>query len=203
MLLSELITKPLYVGKTPRGYCVGVGVSLKSLSVKYLLCVHTTQNPPTQTFDFAVNVSCIKDVDTQIHLSRVRHSYPKNCVKVFIGCPIYSVDGSFLGNIADLDLDDFYAVRLHSDKSNTFSFLSVMACSDAILLRKEQPFPIGQRVHAPLVSSFFDNNPPIITKPVLRDALQNGTIVRLTSTLPPFSTKLNITQSSKKKFFRF
>ena len=43
MLLSSLIGKRLFSNTTQRGVCTGIGISLKTHTVKYLLCVHETE----------------------------------------------------------------------------------------------------------------------------------------------------------------
>lgn len=194
MQLSELTAKTIRSGKYVRGVCRGVGISLKSQTVKYLLCSSlpaqngtTLPSSASEGADFAVSVSAIEDVtDDSVVLSRLRAAFPKNCVKIFIGRPVYSDEGVFLGNVTDLDLHGMIAVKLYTDKNTSHSLLSVAACSDAVILRKEPPFPLGQRIPAPVVSRFFDKNDVVVTKPVLRSAIENGQLVRLTLSLPPF-----------------
>ncbi|MBR2647150.1 MAG: hypothetical protein IKD47_06315 [Clostridia bacterium] len=204
MFLSDLTDKNVYAGKTLRGVCRGVGVSLKSRAVKYLLCsslthAQTAAPTPSNGTDFSIGISAVESVEPSVVLSRLRPVFPKNCVKIFIGHPVYSVDGVFLGNVADLELHDFVATRLITDRGVSYPALAILACSDAILLRKESVFPLGQRVPAPLLSTISDKNDPLVTKVLLRDAIKKGKLIRLTLSLSPF--RLDIPEFKKKGFF--
>lgn len=197
MKLSDLCEKSIYTNKTFQGVCKGVGLSLKSHAVRYLLCAST----PTQTgTDFSVGVNAVTEVNERISLSRLRPASPKGCAKVAIGLPVYSFEGGLLGRVADLDLFDFTATTLYTDRGETFPITSIFACSDAVILRKEQPFPLGQRIPAPLLSLVTDKNDGVITKQILRTAMEKGTLVKLTLSLPPFH--LITTQPSNGVFRR-
>ena len=108
-----------------------------------------------------------------------------------VGLPIYSFDGGYLGEVVDLDIEDFIASRLFSNRGESFPITSVFACSDAVILRKEQPFPLGQRIPAPLISHVTDKNDAVVTRPVLKTAIRKSNLIRLTLALPPFSTSLD------------
>lgn len=184
MLLSQIVEKPVLVRGTQRGVCKGVGLSLKSQAVKYLLCASAqARNDAT---DFSVPVSAVAEVGEGIELTRLRPVFPKNCVKIFIGRPVYAADGVFLGNVADLEIEDFVAARLFTDRGESYSALSVVACSDAVILKKEAPYPLGQRIPAPLLSFYGDKANGIVTKSVLKSAIAQGGLIRLTMALPPF-----------------
>ena len=184
MKLTDLQNKNIYVGKTLRGSCRGVALSLKSHAVKYLLGAST----PTQTSpDFSVGVSSILEIEEDIHLSRLRPSYPKNCAKISIGLPVYSFEGGFLGTVADLECKDFIATHVITHDEERFPITSVVACSDAVILRKEPPYPLGQRIPPPLLSSFTDKSEALVTKPILRAAIRNKSLIKLTLSLPPFN----------------
>ncbi|MBQ8295989.1 MAG: hypothetical protein IJX87_06115 [Clostridia bacterium] len=208
MLLSELIGKNLCAGKggkdgktkTVRGVCRGIGVSSKNFSVKYLLCAEQKGNAGCAA-DFSVNLSAVETIGEEIYLFRLRPVYPKNCIKFFLGQPIYSVEGSFLGHVADVELQNMVATKLYTDRDTAHSVLCVAACHDAVILRKEQPFPIGQRIPAPVVLKIFDKNEAVVTKPILRGAMQRGMLVRLTLSLPPFDCGFVEFQKPKHRFF--
>ena len=183
MKLTDLQNKNIYVGKTLRGSCRGVALSLKSHAVKYLLGAST----PTQTSpDFSVGVSSILEIEEDIHLSRLRPSYPKNCAKISIGLPVYSFEGGFLGTVADLECKDFIATHVITHDEERFPITSVVACSDAVILRKEPPYPLGQRIPAPLLSLFTDKSDGLVTKPILHTAIEKKALIKLTLALPPF-----------------
>jgi sporulation protein YlmC with PRC-barrel domain len=184
MKLSDLCEKSIYTNKAFQGICRGVGLSLKSHAVRYLLCAST----PTQMgTDFSVGVNAVTEVNERILLSRLRPASPKGCAKIAIGLPVYSFEGGFLGMVTDLDLFDFTATTLYTDRGDSFPITSIFACSDAVILRKEQPYPLGQRIPAPLLSLVTDKSDGVVTKPILRTAIEKGSLVKLTLALPPFS----------------
>ena len=210
MQLSELSGKTVRSGKYTRGVCTGVGISLKSRAVKYLLCSSLPRQINNEEMDgitnentdFAVSIASVEDISNdEISLSRLRAVIPKNCAKIHIGKPVFSDEGAYLGNVADLHLQNFIATHLQTDKNITHSALSLAACSDVIILRKEQPFPYGQRIPAPLVSHFFDKNDVVVTKSVLQTALQNGMLIRLTLSLSPFQLETVPFLPKKRKWF--
>ncbi len=193
MQLSQLTEKKVRVGKAVRGTCVGVGISLKSRAVKYLLCSsrqsssNSHSGPVGENPDFAVGINSVEKIsEDEISLSHLRAVFPKNCAKISIGKPIYSDEGIYLGKVVDMEMKDFTALRLFTDKGTAYSSLFLAACSDVIILRKEQPFPLGQRVPAPLVFSFLKKNERVVTRSVLRAAVQSGNLLKLTLALPPF-----------------
>lgn len=184
MKLSDLCEKSIYTNKAFQGICRGVGLSLKSHAVRYLLCAST----PTQMgTDFSVGVNAVTEVNERILLSRLRPASPKGCAKIAIGLPVYSFEGGFLGTVTDLDICDFTATTLYTDRGDSFPITSIFACSDAVILRKEQPYPLGQRIPAPLLSLVTDKSDGVVTKPILRTAIEKGSLVKLTLALPPFS----------------
>ncbi len=186
MQLKELTNKEIVVGKTRKGYCRGVALSLKSYAVKYLLCSTTLGGEA----DFALSVNSIKEIGEQILLTSARPLLPKNSAKVFIGRPVYSAEGVYLGKIIDLSLRDFTATYLFTDQEDVYPVNAVVASQDALLLKKEQPFPLGSRIPAPLLFLYTDKKDGLVTKPVLRTAMGQGTLVRLTLALSPFCVEL-------------
>lgn len=195
MKLSQLNEKSVYAGKAFRGVCRGVALSLKSQAVKYLLCASTLTQTAT---DFSVGVSAVTEVGESIVLSRLRPSYPRNCAKISIGLPVYSFEGGFLGSVEDLEMREFVATRLITDRGDIFPITSVFACSDAVILRKEQPFPLGQRIPAPSLPIVTDKSEALVTKPILRAAIQKGALVKLTLSLPPFNLEA---EPPRRRFF--
>lgn len=190
MLLTSLVEKKVCVGSKTHGFCLGVGLSLKSHAVKYLLCSASprpvSKNSPA---DFSVTVSSVTSVDDVIELSRVRSAVPKNCAKFYLGLPVYSDTGAHLGNLLDLEIGNFTATTLYTDRNEVFPITAVAACSDAVILRKEQPYPLGQRVPAPFLPLLTDRSEAVLTKPLLRQALRKGALIKLTLSLPPFDVE--------------
>ena len=186
MFLSTLTGKTLYLNKIPRGVVKGVGVSLKNHAVKHLLC----GNPHSARTHFALPISAIVSIDENVHLSRLRPVLPKNCACLFIGLPVYAYNGGYLGKITELEINNFVATLLHTDTGLEFPVSAIAACSDAVLLKKEQPYPLGQRIPAPFISLLSAKQDGVITKPVLRAAMQKNSLVKLTLALPPFAHTL-------------
>ena len=183
MLLSQLIGKEIAVGNIPRGTVKGVGVSLKTHAVKYLLCAGNT---PSRAL-FAIPINSVTSFSERLLLPRLRPVFPKHCACLFLHLPVYSYYGEHLGHLQDLSISNFTATTLRTDKGFALPISAVTACSDAILLKKEQPFPLGQRVPAPILSSVSGKREGVVTKPVLRAAIQQNALIKLTLSLSPFS----------------
>ncbi len=185
MYLSNLVNKPLLLHSKPRGVCLGVGFSLKNFSVKYLLC--TSQLSPSNTVDFCLPLQAVESIDEQIILSRLRPVLPQNCAKLFLGAPLFLEDGRYLGKLQDVVLDGFIVRKLFTDQGTSHPARALLACSDALILRKEIPFPLGQTPPTPLLSKLNGKQGGFVTKPLLRTAIQKGELIKLTLSLPPFS----------------
>ncbi len=185
MFLKDVNGKEIVVGKTVKGYCRGVAISLKSHAVKYLLCASCAGET-----DFTISVNGVKEVGEQIRLSSLRAVCPKGCAKVVVGRPVYSFDGVYLGKIDDLAMQDFVATHIFTDQDAVYPVTSVTASQDALLLKREQPFPLGQRIPAPMLSRFSEKKNGLITRPVLKNAIGQGALVRLTLALSPFKIEV-------------
>ena len=183
MYLSDLVGRIVSVKGNPKGVCLGIGVSLKTYAIKYLFCANE-KNKSSQSF--AITFSSVEVLDEAIHLSSLRPVYPKNCARLFPGTPIYSPLGENLGFLSDAEIRNFHLETLFNGDGTSYSITAVAACSDAIILKKEQPYPIGQRIPAHSIS-ISDGKSGIVTKPVLKKALQKGALIRFTLSLPPFS----------------
>ena len=178
MKLSELSEKSIYTNTTFQGVCRGVGLSLKSQAVRYLLCA---SSPTQATTDFSVGVNAVTEIRDRILLSRLRPASPKGCAKIAIGLPVYSFEGGFLGTVADLDLYDFTATTLYTNRGESFPVTAIFACSDAVILRKEQPYPLGQRIPVP-----NEDTTNVVTKNTLKRAIADNKLISFTLSLPPF-----------------
>ncbi len=181
MFLKEVNGKEIVVGKTVKGYCRGVAISLKSHTVKYLLCASGAGEA-----DFTISASAVKGVGEKITLSSLRTVCPRGCAKIIIGRPAYSFEGVYLGKITDLAMQDFTATYLFTDQDEIYPVSAITASQDALLLKREQPFPIGQRIPAPMLPHFTEKKDGLVTKPVLKSALAQGKLIRLTLSLAPF-----------------
>lgn len=183
MFISNYLGKIILVGKEQRGVCISIGFSLKNQTLKCLLCAPSPQKKP----DFAVSISAVKSVEDCIVLSRLRSVLPSGCARLAIGNPIYSYEGDFLGKLTDAEIKDGALFRLFTDRDETFPATSIFACNDAIILRKNQPYPLGQRIPAPVISHISDKTDGFVTRPLLRAAIAKGALIKLTLSLPPFS----------------
>ena len=186
MLLSSLAEKPILVAATTRGICMGVGVSLKNFTVKYLLCASLQNRNQT---DFCVNYSALDNIGETLSLKALRPVFPRSCARFSLPLPIFSADGSFVGNLADLEILDDVATRLFTEDGRVFPISSVLACTDAVILKKEQPFPLGQLVPAPMLSTISNKKEGLVTKPLLRAAKEKSSLIKLTLSLPPFDVE--------------
>ncbi len=173
MLLSQLIQKPLLLNKTPRGMLCGVGLSPKNKTIKYLFCSTHEKDDFVLPIDALANFS-----ENALFLSRLRPILPKPCCKVYLGLPIYTFDGKFLGKLADVEIQNDVAIRFFTDQNECFSLSSISVISDAIILKKSQPYPLGQ--------PFQREKEGVITKRTLRNAIKQQSLIRLTLSLPPF-----------------
>ena len=182
MYLSDYVNKPILVGKEQRGVCLGVGFSLKSQALKCLLCAPAPQQAPT----FAVSISAVKCVTEHVALHRLRTVLPTGFARLTLGMPIYAHDGGYLGKIIDAELANNALLRLFTDKNECFPATAVFACNDALILRKNLPYPLGQRVPAPVLCQINDKTDGLVTRPLLRTAIAKGALIKLTLSLPPF-----------------
>lgn len=183
MFLSDYSNKPLFVGKEQRGVCVGVGFSLKNQALKCLLCAPAAHQAPT----FAVSVSAIKSITEHVALHRLRTVLPTGFARLTIDTPVYAHDGGYLGKIIDAEIQNNALLRLFTDKNKYFPSTAIVACNDALILRKALPYPLGQRVPAPVICKINDKTDGLVTRPLLRAAIAKGALIKLTLSLPPFS----------------
>lgn len=195
MLLSSIVGKRIFTGATPRGICTGVGISLKNCTVKYILCCNNAE-PWKERVDFALPFSCVNSVDEVcIHANKTRAVFPKTCAQVFLQKPVFTFDGMFLGNVSDVSFNltndgNFTTDFICTDKNETFSAGAIYAFLDAVILKKDRPYPLGQRIPAPMISRFCGNNQTLVSKTVLQRAIQQNALIKFTLSLPPFNRNL-------------
>lgn len=182
MYLSDIVGRTVSVKGKPRGVCLGIGVSLKSYAVKYLFCA-SEQAKSNQT-DFAVSISAVDVIDETVHLSSLRPVYPRNCAKFSLRMPVYSSFGENLGFLSDAEMRNFYVESLFTDQNETYPVTAVAACIDAVILKKEQPYPIGQRIPAPSIP--LSEGKGLVTRPILKKVIQKGKLIEFTLSLSPF-----------------
>ena len=184
MLLSNLIGMPVFVGEKQRGTLQGVFLSTKSKCVKYLLCAIEQKN--TQT-TLAVSVCALERVNDGIHLKRIRSILPKNAALFKCGCPVYTENGTYVGCACDLHLHELTATELVTE-SAVFPTTSIAAIGDAVLVKTDEPYPIGQRIPAPILSTFSTSEQCLlVTRPLLKSVIKKGRLIAFTLSLAPFS----------------
>lgn len=176
MLFSQFISKILYLDGDARGVCLGVGVSKKNFAIKYLLCSHGDCSRP----DFALPVSSLQSIGIHaLTLSRIRPAIPKNVFKFLPNKPVYSQDGVYLGVLQDVEFENGVATKLILKPNAQISFSCVQAVADAILLRKNPNYPLGQRIPS--------DSQTLVTKTLLKRTIEQNGLINLTLSLPPFS----------------
>lgn len=184
MLLSQLIHKEIYTKKGARGICKGIGISLKNGTIKYLLC---GAHSPSKNPDFALQFTSVSSIDEdKIMVKCIRPVLPKNSIKICFPMPVYAHDGTFLGELLDIEYKNNVAVKIYTTQDIVLPFNSICAAHDAILLRKVQPYPIGQRIPAPHILKNSAKNETLVTRPVLQKAIQAQSLIKLTLSLSPF-----------------
>ena len=175
----NLIPKTIYCNNTPRGQCHSIGFSQKTGAIKYLFC---------STYDrveFVINTSAVLSVhEYGIELSRLRPVVPKNILKLFLGQPVYTYNGIAIGNILEIKEENLILQAIITDNNISIPFTAVQACNDAVILRKKLPYPLGQRI--PTTSS------QTVTRPILRSAIQEKSLIKFTLSLAPFACESNI-----------
>ncbi len=184
MLLTEFIGTPVFVGEKQRGVIQGVFLSPKSKAVKYLLfSLQTSAQPP-----IAISVSAIERIDNSgLFLKQMRSTLPKNALLFKKDCPVYAANGAYLGSACNLELFNLTATAIFTENT-AFPATSILAIGDAVLLRTDEPYPIGQRIPAPVLSSFCDlpQSSLLVNRSILKNAIKKGKLIELTLSLPPF-----------------
>ena len=185
MLLSELVGKNVYSGKRLCGVCRGIGLSLRSRAVKYLFC--SDDSYKRSYSDFFVSIKNVLSVSDGIRLKRLRAAAPSSAVRFFTGKPIYSEDGVYLGIVSNLVIENFYASKLITDAGQSYSAAAIAALNDAVILKKQPNFPLGGCLleEVAMGDNVLSQGLPV-GKATLRSAIENGKLIRLTTSLAPF-----------------
>ncbi len=182
MFLNDLVNKEIFSKNVFKGVCRGVGISLKTQAVKYLLCASSDGT----TTDFSISTASVENIGERIMLNALRPIFPKRCIRIFPDMPTYSYDGSYLGKVYNLEMRDFVATRLFTDENGVYPITAIVACQDALILKAEQAYPLGQRIPTPALPLVTEKKDALVTKPILRAAIRKGALVKLTLSLPPF-----------------
>ena len=187
MLLTNLIGKPVRKQNVTYGNVTGVCVSLKSRAIRYLLCI-SREKPRSE---FAVGISAVAEMDDDVTLTRLKPLLPQNSVKLTLNRPIYDETGKYLGFIQDAELENGYLRAVYANDNKRYPATRVLALDDAVILKKTEPYPLGQRIPTPAVCPLSDEfskteKGGLVTRSVLKTAVKNGALIRFTLALPPF-----------------
>ena len=184
MLLSELIDKRIIVSNVPRGTCIGVGISKKDGKIKYLCCTETNNKQAR----FFIPISCLSLIENEaLHLQNRRAVFPNKCVYLRNGLNVYTTQGEFLGVLQNAHWKNDVLTALTIDNKR-IPFCAVSAIGDIVLIQNTQRFPLGQ----PIPDHYkTENTTPIyaVTKTLLKNAIQEQSLIRLTLSLSPFNVR--------------
>lgn len=182
MLLSELVGKRIYSSGKVRGICRGVGIWLKSRTVKYLICADIEQEK-----ELFLSVGLIAEISPSgIRMKSFRPVAAQKAARFFCSRPVYSETGDYLGISVDLEMENNHAVALITDGGERYSAYSITALSDAVLIKRRPVFPLGEKIPVPLQSQ---TKSPVVSKAVLKRAIEDGRLITLTLSLPLFTQK--------------
>lgn len=182
MLLTSLIGKPITVDKTPRGFCVGLGIAKKTGKLKYLLCSEEENGQTTFAVPYNLLIAVRHDV---LQLSKLRAVLPKQYAPIYSALPVYDVKGKHLGELENAEWTNETVDCLFVN-GKRLPFYCVSALSDAVLVNPISRFPLGQPIPFPyLEEKRLSQN--VVTKSVLKQAVQSQSLIRLTLSLAPFS----------------
>lgn len=166
MFLHELEGKNIHTAKKLHGICKGVAVRIKSQKIHYLYC----ENAEKQSF--FLPVSTIKSVEEEGIMLKKMQPAPLNLPILSTQKPVYLQEGIFLGRVQDVRIDNWKITQIIlEDKS--YSSLCITALSDALLLKKAPPFPLG----------CVTKEGEIITRTLLKQAVKEGRLISLTTSL--------------------
>lgn len=179
MLLCELVGKKIYSAGKIRGICRGVGIQVKSRAVKYLICLDVEKER-----ELFLSINAIKEISKSgILLKSFRPCAPLSVSRFFSSRPVYDETGKYLGIVVDLEIENSFAVSLTTDTGASYSAYSLTAVSDAVLLKRRAIFPLGEKIPERLHQQ---TKSPVVSKAVLKQALADGRLIRLTLSLPLF-----------------
>jgi len=187
MFISQWIGKNLYSGNKLCGACKGVGFSLKSQTIKFLVCSADAHDRHDSDGRFCVSVSQIEKITDAVYLKRLRTVAPNNSALFLPDKPIYSETGAYHGLAIDLQIENFSAVAIISDRQKTYPVHQILASGDAFIIKKTSVFPLGRTLRREITvnnQSVAANAP--VTKTLLQSAAKSGNLIRLTTALSPF-----------------
>ncbi len=182
MLLSQLVHKEVFVKGVFKGICLGVGVSKKNYAVKYVLCSSVATPVNARRVDFAVNFSSVNEVFSGgLHLSSLRPVYPKNVFFLFPDLPVYTGEGVGVGAVMDAVIENGVLKTVRT-AGKQYAFSCVSACADAVILKTPKPYPLGITL---------PSGNGCVTKPILKNAVKSGNLIKFTLSLAPFDLTAN------------
>ena len=172
MLLSSLLKKNIFAAQKQKGFCVGVGISQKDYSIKYLFC---SQRQTGKT-EFAVKFSSLTPTPESLQCSRLIPVVPKACTRIFLPRPLYNEKGELLGQIVDGIIEKYRLTSLIVDNGEKLPLCFIAAYADCVIVKKRTSSL------SPDCTQAFG----VITKSALKTAIKNDCLIKLTLSLPPF-----------------
>ncbi len=158
-----------------RGICLGVYLSKKTGTIKYLFCALDDDKTIT------VPVAAIEQIHPEtgnVYLKNLRAAIPNQCARLTPFLPVYSCDGKYLGRLNDIFVQGVTATKLVVGEEK-YPALSIDGVCDALLL-KPLPYPLGEW------SKEEETN---VSRRLLKDKIKQGELIRFTLSLPPFTSE--------------
>lgn len=184
MLLSQILSKSIELRDKTCATAIAIGVSSKNFTIKYIFCGNIENTAP----QFVLNYSALQTITPiSLRFAPTRPVIPKSCFILVLQKSVYSQKGEFIGFLENANIENGVLTQLFIDK-NVYSPSEIFAVSDVIILKKSSPFPLGQRIPAPHEYPFCTEKDTLVNKRILRGALENGKIIKLTLSLSPFSS---------------
>lgn len=190
MLLSQMLYKNIEIRSMPNAIAIAVGISPKNFTVKYVFFGDTSNRNflknSTET-KFALNFSALQTITpVSLQFSSLRPVLPKAYFTLSLQKPVYSQKGEFLGSLQDATIENGILTNISTEQKH-YNPIEIFSISDAIIIKKSAPFPLGQRIPAPNEYPFCTEKDTLVSKSILRRAIKNGKLIRLTLSLSPFS----------------
>ncbi len=192
MFLTQIIDLPVRVSNVTRGKVKNACFSLKTGELKYLICAPTDEQ--TQA-DFTVTFSSVVSLEDDVTLKRLTPVIAKNCVSLPLFSPVYDEQAKLLGELTDAKIENGVVTELIIDYDKRYPAHLLLASKDVVILRKKPPYPIGQRVPAPVLLRFQQQKTPQssadrVTKAFLKATIKKGELIKTTLALAPFYKNL-------------
>lgn len=184
MKLSDYIGKKIYAGKVCRGVCVGGRFSLKTYELKYLV----VEGKGGGRGEFTVALKNATLGQEEVRFPTARAVDPKNSVRFYPNRPVFDERGGYIGETDDLEAEGFVVTRLLLKNGDRLPASRITAFSDAVLVKPSPVFPLGEFLPNDVGG---EKRGTLVTRGVLRRAIERNSLVALTGTLLRAAAKKN------------